>query len=84
MSLYVIGLCKDGDKIINHFVEEVIFRNHYYKEFTNTTCLFTDNLQYALKIKSKPLAEELCKVTQLCIPTLKIVVLTIEDAWYKL
>lgn len=84
MSLYVIGLYKDGDKNINHFVEEINFRNHYYKEFKNTTCLYTDNLQYALKIKSKSLAEELCKVTQLCMPKLKVEVLTIENAWYKL
>ena len=83
-SYFVIGLSKNGDKSINHFVEEIQFRNHHFGDFKNVTLQFTDDLRFALRIKSKVLADNLAFVTRKALPELKIDVLLFDESWLKL
>ena len=81
---YVIAILKEGDKVINNYVEEITFRNHHWREFKNCTLQFTDDLRFALKIKSRELADQLQFVAQKSLPKLKVEVIYFNDDWWKL
>ena len=81
---YIIGILKEGDKVINHYVEEIQFRNHHFEDFKNVTLQFTDDLRFALRIKSKELADNLGFVAQKALPKLKVEVIYLNDDWWKL
>ena len=81
---YLIGVKHPEDNCFNHYVESMEFRNHYWKEFHNNTIMFTDNSNYALRLKSKMLALELKKVVEKAIPNLKVEVLEIDESWFRL
>lgn len=81
---YVIGLSNEGDKVINNYVEVITFRNHHFKDFSNCTLQFTDDLRFALRIKSKELADNLAFVARKALPKLKVQAIYFNDDWWKI
>ena len=81
---YLIGVKHPEDTSINNYVECIEFRNHYWKEFQNNTISFTDNSNYALRLKSKGLALELKKCVQKAVPNLVVEVLEIDAGWFRI
>ena len=82
-EFYIIGIREPSDTHIDHWVEEVTFRNHHFQEFKNTTIQFTDDMRYSLRLKSKELAEELAFVTQQTFPKMKIDVVLMDERWFR-
>ena len=64
-SVFAIKTTDNEDTI---YVEKICFENSWYKSFRNTNIRFTDSIHYALKIKSKELAEQLKSVCEKAIP----------------
>ena len=81
---YVIAILKDGDKVVNSYVEEITLRNRHCREFKNCTIQFTDDLRFALKIKSRELAGQLQFVAQKSRPMLKVEVICLNHTSIKI
>lgn len=79
MIMYVIGITdSQNPNSYNHFVEEVIFRNIHFGDFRNAMVHFTDDMRYALHVKSKQLANILAECVRKSIPKLFVEVIKIE------
>lgn len=81
---YLIGVKHPKDTSISNYVECIEFRNHFWKEFQNSTIMFTDSSNYALRLKNKGLADELKKCVQKAVPNLVVEVLEIDARWFRL
>lgn len=80
---YLIGVKKDKNGSIGNYVESMEFRNRHWKQFQNNTTQFTDDSNFALRLRSKTLATSLSKIVQKAVPQLIVEVIEIEDRWFK-
>lgn len=78
---YLIGVRHPKDITINNYVECIEFRNRFWKDFQNNTISFVPDSRYALRLKSKGIANELKKCVQKAVPNLVVEVLEIDDGW---
>lgn len=81
---YLIGVKHPKDKCFNNYVEDIEFRNHFWKDFQNSRIGFTNNSNYALRLKSKGLADVLKKCVQKAVPNLVVEVLEIDAGWFRI
>lgn len=77
-SVYIIKSTNFDENNETLYLESLMFRNGWYKEFRNTDIRFTDSFNYALKIKSKRLAKELCNTCKQAIPNAAFKVVMVD------